>query len=401
MTTTARGIRHLVEEERGNVLTIVALSLVALLGFAGLAVDAGFWYAGKAETQSAADAAAISAAKALMRKGATEEEVVSAALLAAGLNGSDAPRTDIAVDTTDDRVTVDLSRPVPSFFAKLFTKDELVVSSRAVVEVTNGNAARRRVCVIVLDPRASAALSVGNGGLTGENCEVHVHSDSLSAVVSLPLGRLSATRVCVRGGVVGALLAFIPLLDLNCNPVPDPFEGQIALPEIPQACASDAGAILQPGRYCDGIRGDKFLNPGIYIIDGGSFGRGDIRGNGVTIILRNDAEFNVGGNDKLHITAPTSGPYKGIAIFEDHTRPQNQAFVHGGPNVSVEGVIYLPKSTVRFTGNSEGGIAAAWTIVIVNKIDYDGRPGIRVTADYETGTVPPPDQMKARFTLVE
>ncbi|MFN4090924.1 MAG: pilus assembly protein TadG-related protein [Alphaproteobacteria bacterium] len=380
---------------------IVALSMVALLGFAGLAVDTGIWYAQKSETQSAADAAAISAAKEMIRLGAAEAEVVDAAYFAAALNGAPNEQISVHVAPNGNRITVTLDRPVPSFFSRLFRKDDLSISARAVVEVTNDRNARRRVCVIVLDPAAAGTLNVHNGHLVGEDCEVHVHSDSLRAILSQPLGRLSASRVCVRGGVVGGLLAFIPLLDRNCNPLPDPFAGSIALPAMPTECSSTHGPILEPGRYCDGISGDKILNPGVYIIDGGRFGRGNISGDGVTVILRNDAQLNVGGNDTLRITAPTSGPYKGIAIFEDSDRPGNQAFVHGGPRVGVEGTIYLPKSTLRFTGNAEGGIASAWTLLVVYRIDYGGQPRIRVTADYESGTVPPPEQMTARFTLVE
>jgi len=49
--------------ERGSILVITALSLVALVGFVGLALDLGHLYVVKTELQNAADAAALAAAE--------------------------------------------------------------------------------------------------------------------------------------------------------------------------------------------------------------------------------------------------------------------------------------------------------------------------------------------------
>jgi len=396
-----RQLRSLATHDGGNVLTVVALSLVALLGFAGLAIDTGLWYAGRSEAQSAADAAAISAAKALSVPGATAADVEAAAKFAAGLNSADSDGTAVTVNTVGERVTVSVSRPVPSFLSRLIRDEEVSVLARAVVEVDQASAQQRRICIIVLDPKIAGALNLYGAKLTGKQCEVHVHSDSLLAVLALPLGKLTATRVCVAGGVVGTLLAILPVLDLNCTPEPDPFAGHIALPEIPALCSDDSGPVLDPGRYCDGINGDKTLNPGVYIVDGGTIGRGSISGDGVTIILRNDATLAMAGGDKLRITAPTSGPYKGIAIFEDDTRPATRVSLAGSADLSIEGAIYLPKSKLTFSGNSSGGIDSPWTLIVVRELDFNGRPEIAVTADYGSGSVPPPEALQAKFTFLE
>src|ERR1700751_4201133 len=49
-------------DERGVSAVMVAISLAVLIGFAGLGVETGLWYAVKRQNQSAADAAALSAA---------------------------------------------------------------------------------------------------------------------------------------------------------------------------------------------------------------------------------------------------------------------------------------------------------------------------------------------------
>lgn len=57
-----RRIRKAGSDERGAVSVIVALMLVALLGFAAISVDVGMMYAEKAQQQNGADAAALAVA---------------------------------------------------------------------------------------------------------------------------------------------------------------------------------------------------------------------------------------------------------------------------------------------------------------------------------------------------
>src|SRR5260370_626374 len=53
-------------ETGGAILPLVALSLSVLIGFTGLGVEAGFWYAIKRVNQSVADGAALSGAMELL-----------------------------------------------------------------------------------------------------------------------------------------------------------------------------------------------------------------------------------------------------------------------------------------------------------------------------------------------
>lgn len=56
---------NLKENNRGQILVLVALSLIVLLGFAALAIDVGYFYHTKNQLQGAADAAALAGALAL------------------------------------------------------------------------------------------------------------------------------------------------------------------------------------------------------------------------------------------------------------------------------------------------------------------------------------------------
>src|SRR5439155_26707951 len=54
--------RRLLHDNRGVTIVLVAIVLSALIGFTGLAVDAGLWYTIKRYNQSAADVGALSGA---------------------------------------------------------------------------------------------------------------------------------------------------------------------------------------------------------------------------------------------------------------------------------------------------------------------------------------------------
>ena len=67
MTTKFRSVfwafpRRLASDTRGATLALVAASITALIGFTGLGVETGLWYAMKRQNQSAADVAALSGA---------------------------------------------------------------------------------------------------------------------------------------------------------------------------------------------------------------------------------------------------------------------------------------------------------------------------------------------------
>src|ERR1700738_4024393 len=54
--------QQLVSDTRGVTLALVAAAVSALIGFTGLGVETGLWYAMKRQNQSAADVAALSGA---------------------------------------------------------------------------------------------------------------------------------------------------------------------------------------------------------------------------------------------------------------------------------------------------------------------------------------------------
>ncbi len=142
---------------RGQVLVLFALGLVALLGAAGIAVDAGRFLMERRSLQNAADAAALAAANSLIRGGTnadaeSEARAVLAQNLANGPNGIVAPlppttpaytpgnagdpaelANGIVISGGDVRVAI--QNTVPFTFGRVVGVTDSVVGARARVRL--------------------------------------------------------------------------------------------------------------------------------------------------------------------------------------------------------------------------------------------------------------------------
>jgi Flp pilus assembly protein TadG len=139
-------------QSRGSALVFVAIVMVAMLGFAALAIDVGAIYTARAQCQNAADAGALAGAGYMLtlnslNPGATNR-IKQRAVDFSNLNKvlSDPVTilsTDVTVDLNLKRCTVCVPRttargnPVPTFFARVFGRNTVDVSACATAEIAN------------------------------------------------------------------------------------------------------------------------------------------------------------------------------------------------------------------------------------------------------------------------
>ena len=121
--------------------------------------------------------------------------------------------------------------------------------------------------------------------------------------------------------------------------------------------------------FCNGLNlsggASLTLNPGIYVINGGSFNlSGGTTFNatgGVTIVLTGStaagyATANISGGANVSITAPTSGPTAGLAFFQDRNAPSSGTdSFSGGTTQTITGAIYFPHQAVNYSGGATAG----------------------------------------------
>jgi Flp pilus assembly protein TadG len=126
--------------ERGAAAVLVGVSLLALMGFAALAIDAGFGYSERRGTQNAADNAALAAAwEDCNPATAGSPDPAVAARATAADNGYDHAAADVTVDVADlgdGQWQVDITDVNDATFggATPYAADEVTVLSSSVAE---------------------------------------------------------------------------------------------------------------------------------------------------------------------------------------------------------------------------------------------------------------------------
>lgn len=164
--------------------------------------------------------------------------------------------------------------------------------------------------------------------------------------------------------------------------------------------AGGAAETISPGTYCNFNTANVStltMQPGLYIITT-TFSTNSgttINGTGVTIYLANGAiansgnytyvsggatPYGVGNGTTLNISAPTSGTYSGIAIWDGNnsaSTPDTFTF-GGGANSSFTGAIYAPNTNLVLGNGS--GTSTLSSNVIANTIMVVG--GSSITNNY-------------------
>lgn len=194
LLTKIKLFKQIKNNEHGDALIIVAVSMVFILGILALVIDLGLAYLSTGEQQKAADAAVYSAGRLLpIETGNTAKinQIKNSAVNYASMNGfADLTQDDIILGKisngqfTEIRVTVDKS--VPMYFAKLFGIDYLDLSRSAVAKLSP---------VI----RTSGVAPIG---LTKEEMDARIASNNL-------------THVTLKYGVQSGSTSFFGALDLD------------------------------------------------------------------------------------------------------------------------------------------------------------------------------------------
>src|SRR6266849_5819469 len=92
-----RGLFWLLSDERGAAAVLVAIALPVLFAFGALAINSGLWFTMKRQNQSAADAAALSAAYEVMAGTANATPAATQAATQNGwVNTGTAPAVNVA-----------------------------------------------------------------------------------------------------------------------------------------------------------------------------------------------------------------------------------------------------------------------------------------------------------------
>jgi hypothetical protein len=397
----------------GQIMMVVAVSLVVLIGCAAIATDLGLMWTFKRQMQQAADAAAIAGDREIYSgNGSTTNltNVQNAALADVTQNGftnaqlwtqNQNPCTGSSGETCvvvnvppqsgsyandNSAVEVIVSRPEPTFFLKIFNISSVTVAARAVARYSAAQG-----CLYALNTTAANALVVSGGSLFSTQCNIYVDSNNTKGLVSSGGSAITATNSTIN--VVASAYSgsgFSPTPITNASPVSDPFASMPA-PIFSNTCActnftvtknqaacngntisaDGTSATLKPGVYCGGITvsGNGVsanFNSGTYILLGGGLqvkGGANASGSGVMFYNTYNATYSynpiVVSASSTTLSAPTSGIYEGILFFQDRNIPANdkgpsgpQNTVSGSSSTTFTGALYFPNTPLVYSGGS-------------------------------------------------
>lgn len=385
----------------GAVMAMTAVMFMVIVGFTGLAIDVGDWYATKGSMQNAADAAAISAGIELGASGAGGDQVTIAARQAAAGNGfdpNDGAQVVVAIGADGRSVNVMISKPSPTLLAGLFLGDSVTISASATASMVAGP-----TCLLSLEETASKGLWLdSNSRVDAAGCSIQVNSTNPVASRIKSNASVTADAICIAGGYQdnsnGAYAPTPETGSTDCPPVSDPLAAMAPPPysgcDYDALEVDDVTTTLGPGVYCDGlkIKGNadvEFLS-GEYIIEGGDFlvdSDSVVQGAGVGFYLTGGATIEFKNNVVVDFSAPTDGPLAGILFFQDRNDTGTNRFDSNSIN-RLEGTIYFPNG--RFNSDSDAVIAAdsAFTVLIARRIELGSNARLVMNADYTASDVP-------------
>lgn len=368
-------LRRLWRDRRGAYSVVTALMLPVLLGFAGFGTEVGLWFFDHQKMQGAADAAAFSAGMAYATGNTsgfqTEGKSVAGAYGFVDASGGttvtvNQPPASGTHTTSAGAVEVIIQQTQQRLFSAVLTSSSLSIQARAVAIGSVGTG-----CVLSLNRTASVDISAkGTPDVALNGCSMYDNSNSSTALTDTGNATISALSVGVVGGVSGSVhITATDGIQTGVPPMPDPY-ADVTVPPYTPTCTSTSGSTLNPGVYCGlTIQGNVTLNPGLYIIDGGSLSinaQANVSGSGVTIVLTSHTGTNwptvtINGGATVDLSAAsdsTTGPtgfqaLQGIVMYMDRNAPAGTSLkLNGGSSQSFTGAIYTPTGAVTFTGGS-------------------------------------------------
>jgi len=398
-------LRNIWNDRRGSALVIAAAALPMLCGAAGLATDTIQWTLWKRQLQRAADSAALSG---VYDREATGNTGTAASVVAHDLTlnlhthfglKSGYPIVTFPADTNvltnQVKVTLALKHALP--FSSLFmTVPPTIIANATAASIgTGGNA-----CVQALEPNA-AKTGITNGGSSTiymPDCVMYSNSPSTNSASAGGSSNVTAKAIAAVGGIqksnnwhVGSYMPYSPqLADPFAQVSPDPNAMHCVASALTQ---STNFATLPAGTNCfsslsvgsnTALAVPANFGP-IYINGGNANLQGNFSCTGCTVVLTNNnsaSNATIGtltsnAQATSTITAPTSGTYQGIAVYQDRRAADCSGCdkINGGSSSIITGALYFPKQELWYNGGSSP--TTTCTMIVARRIVFTGNSNFK------------------------
>ncbi len=351
---------------------LMAFMLPLMIGFTGLAVDAGYWEMSKRDLQGAVDQAAYSAAIAGGHNWTTAEATAQAKATMAEMGFSAATGVTITVKHDDATIVgiaaADLSRAwevtatkqQDRYFSKVFLNSDPTMSAQATaLNGTSQIAVAHTVttytdesydeivpavtqtkhtdsgCILSLATSgANTSLFENNGGVSSPNCAVYTNSSGSPALKCYNNCAINSSTYTVgtqsasSNGTLNYGTAAAPKVHKTGEPpITDPYSGlpvpssaTLAAQTVRASPAGTGSVTINPGYYSAGINSSNStinMNPGTYYIAtrfNVGVGATINATGGVTLVLLNGICVGVKDGNNLGGTCATETGWNGVKL---------------------------------------------------------------------------------------
>ncbi|MGJ4995402.1 TadE/TadG family type IV pilus assembly protein [Bradyrhizobium sp. HKCCYLS3077] len=368
----------------GQISMIFAITSIPILVSVGAAVDFAKTGDTKAQLQKAVDAAVLA--------GVTQASAQQVSTASAMFSGSIRDRFGSGASATfsanaDGSLSGSATTTVKTSFLNVMGTSSLGV--RASATAKPGAQGKSPVCILLVSTINSQSLLVNSGAqLNAPGCEIHVLSTQTPAAMFN--ATLNAKRICVKGNNITKNGGANPPVETGCAAIADPFAGKLPVVTV-GACTTnnrtyDPGSVtLSPGVYCGSTNfngsGTLTLSPGLYIVKGTmTFNSGwTVTGNGVTFYLADqNATLTFNGNVNATLSAPTTGTYANILIYEPNGLSTTNLPINGSSSSSYTGLMYLPSRNVTINSvstMSSNSVTMVFNTLTLNQTNWTIGPG--------------------------
>jgi Flp pilus assembly protein TadG len=353
----------------GNIAWVYALAMVPLTLAAGAGVDFISAMDAKTALQNAIDSAVLAGASA-----GNSTSVAATVFAAEPLSKFGVTGTPIYTINGDASFTGKVSAKVPMSFLSIVGVKTIAVEVTATAKQGGSSTA----CILVLDRTASQALLMNSGAdIEAQKCEVHVASTGYPAAIFNNQSTLMSAKTCIAGNSITDNGGTHPNLTTGCKVATDPFAGNLPTPST-STCTYNSGNYnggsftMSPGVYCGwfNFNGTNNLtfNPGVYVIKGGGWNvnGGTWTGSGVTFYFADTSKIQFNSGVKATLSAPTSGTYAGILMYEAGGLSKSQFILDDSKGHVLNGLIYLPSR--QMTLNSGANVTTDQVTVVVDTL---------------------------------
>ncbi|WP_255326328.1 pilus assembly protein TadG-related protein [Sphingobium sp. EM0848] len=419
----------------------MALMLIPISGGVAMAVEVGQWYYFQRSMQNAADTAALAAATNNSTTGSTYIGEAKAAVTPYGfVDGQNNTTVSAAIVTCPTGVVAgatcyqaSLSKVLPISFSALvgFRGDATYGSgfgqTIAASAIATAGGAGQQFCLTTLSTSNTSFQSNGGPKPDLGGCSIFSNGDAtcnghnLGATYGYARGTnrgCGINQVSGTGAITDNYSGLASNIPPNtCSSYPQrPTKNND--PVLPSTNLITGSLALGSKQYCGDVQlsGDVTLTgtDNVIVINNGML---DL--NGHTLQTASGANATVifsgttasgyshipSGSGTLTITAPTSGPWSGVAMYQDPqlTSGVDISYAGNNPTWNISGLVYLPKSNLTFGGAvNKSANGAACFVMVAYTILVNGTGSIFANnTQCATAGLTPPGTAATREKLVQ